>query len=358
MTEDRAMRRVKRLDEGVRLRVESEDDLWVLSQLCRPGSMVGMLSHRRDSTTGTREDGRARSAERKPMWILLDATETAFQPFTENLRIHGTIREAKIDIGSHHTHVIGIGDEVEVSREGGLPAADLSLLKESLASGRRAKAGLLVIEADEVLVFEVAAHGIRDVSQFTMRGGGKRAGDSTSVRRGFFERVAKETRLVFPDNMPLVLCGPGMAREQFEAHLRVLGAQNSIVNAATSIGGRAAANEVLAEGLADALLGEYALVRQVRAIEEGLKRISTGGAVTYGAAPIAKAAEQGAVEALVIIASMMRSDDEGPMLRWEAVASQVESSRGEVIQASEDHDAGQQLIGMGGAIALLRWKVE
>ena len=110
------MRRVKRLDEGVRLRIESEDDLWVLAQLCRPGSMVGMLSHRRDSTTGTREDGRARSAERKPMWILLDATETAFQPFTENLRIHGTIREAKIDIGSHHTHVIGVGDEVEVSR--------------------------------------------------------------------------------------------------------------------------------------------------------------------------------------------------------------------------------------------------
>ena len=71
------MRRVKRLDEGVRLRVESDDDLWVLAQLCRPGSMVGMLSHRRDSTTGTREGGRARSAERKPMWVLLDAMETA-----------------------------------------------------------------------------------------------------------------------------------------------------------------------------------------------------------------------------------------------------------------------------------------
>jgi stalled ribosome rescue protein Dom34 len=29
-----------------------------------------------------------------------------------------------------------------------------------------------------------------------------------------------------------------------------------------------------------------------------------------------------------------------------------------VIQASVDHDAGQQLIGMGGALALLRWKVD
>ena len=129
------MRRVKRLDEGVRLRVESDDDLWVLAQLCRPGSMVGMLSHRRDSTTGTREGGRARSAERKPMWVLLDAMETAFQPFTDNLRVHGTIKEAKIDIGSHHTHVIGVGDEIEISREGGLPAADLSLLKETALNG-------------------------------------------------------------------------------------------------------------------------------------------------------------------------------------------------------------------------------
>jgi protein pelota len=308
--------------------------------------------------TGTREGGRARSAERKPMWVLLDAMETAFQPFTDNLRVHGTIKEAKIDIGSHHTHVIGVGDEIEVSREGGLPAADLSLLKESLAAGRRAKAGLLVIESDEVSVFEIAAHGIRDVSQFTMRGGGKRQGDSTSVRRGFFERVAKETRLVFPDTMPLVLCGPGMSRESFEVQLRALGAQNSIINAATSIGGRSAANEVLAEGLADALLGEHALVQQIRAIEEGLKRISTEGSVTYGIDSVADAAQQGAVETLVIVASMLRSSDDSSRVRWEVIASQVEASRGSVIQSSIDHDAGQQLVGLGGAIALLRWKVE
>ena len=100
------MRRVKRLDEGLRLRVESEDDLWVLSQVCGTGCMVGMDSSRRDSTTGTKEDGRAKSAERKPMWIVLECSETAFQPFTDNLRVHGVIKEAKIDIGSHKTHVI------------------------------------------------------------------------------------------------------------------------------------------------------------------------------------------------------------------------------------------------------------
>ena len=59
-----------------------------------------------------------------------------------------------------------------------------------------------------------------------------------------------------------------MAREGFESLLRGLGAQNKIVNAPTTIGGRSAANEVQAEGLADSLLGEHAIVEQVKAIEE------------------------------------------------------------------------------------------
>ena len=352
------MRRIKRLDEGVRLRLDDENDLWTASQLCSPGTQVGMLSHRRDSTTGTQADSRAKSAERKPMWIVLEVQETAFQPFTDNLRVHGVITEAKIDIGSHHTHVINPGSEIELTREGGLSRADKSLLKEALSAGHRPKCGLLVVESDEILVFEVAAHGIRDVSQFTMRGGGKRADDSTSVRKGFFEQAAKEVQLVFPEQMPVVLCGPGMAREQFEKHLRNLGAKNQTINTATSIGGRAAANEVLSEGLADSLLGEHALVQQVRAIEEGLKRISTNGAVAFGAASIESAAGQGAIETLIIEASMLRGTEESPTAQWNSISNSVETSGGKVIQASVDHDSGQQLIGIGGAIALLRWKTE
>ena len=350
------MRRIKRLDEGVKLRVEDEDDLWVLAQICRPSNLVGMLSHRRDSTTGTKEDGRAKSAERKPMWIVLEVQETAFQSFTDNLRVHGVITEAKIDIGSHHTHVISPGDEVEITREGGLPKADLNLLKETLAAGSRAKAGLIVVESDEILIFEVTARGIRDVSQFSMRGGGKRADDSTGVRRGFSEGVAKEVRMVFPDEMPLVICGPGMAREGFEKDIRALGAKNTITNAPTSIGGRAAANEVLAEGAADSVLGEHTIVKEVRAIEEAMTRMSTEGAVAFGSVPISEAASIGAIYTLVIDASLLRTGD--GKSDWESIVSQVESSRGSVIQASVDHDAGQQLVGMGGAIALLRWKLD
>lgn len=352
------MRQIKTLEEGFRLRIESEDDLWALSQLCRPNSILGMLSHRRDSTTGTQEDGRAKSAERKPMWIVLNIEKTEFQPFTDNLRAHGIIKDANFDIGSHHTHIISPGDEVELEFPGGFIKSDLSLLKETISSGSRAKSALIVVENDEIILFEVTSHGIRDVSQFSMRGGGKRINDSSGVRRDFFEKVAKETILVFTDDMPMVICGPGLAREQFESILKSNGSKNQILNAATSIGGRSAANEVLADGLADAVLGEHALVSQIKAIEEGLKRISTNGAVAFGMNFISEAADSGAIETLAIDANLIRSPDIEVRENWESILQTTELSKGIIIQVSQEHDSAQQLLGLGGAIALLRWKMD
>ena len=352
------MRQIKTLEEGFRFRIESEDDLWALSQLCRPDSILGMLSHRRDSTTGTQEDGRAKSAERKPMWIVLDVEKTEFQPFTDNLRAHGIIRDANFDIGSHHTHIISPGDEVELEFPGGFVKSDLSLLKETISSGSRAKSALIVVENDEIILFEVTSHGIRDVSQFSMRGGGKRITDSSGVRRDFFEKVAKETIMVFSDDMPMVICGPGLAREQFESMLRSNGSKNKILNAATSIGGRSAANEVLADGLADAVLGEHALVSQIKAIEEGLKRISTNGAVAFGMKFISEAADSGAIDTLAIDANLIRSQDAEVRGNWESILQITELSKGIIIQVSQEHDSAQQLLGLGGAIALLRWKMD
>ena len=352
------MRQIKTLEEGFRLRIESEDDLWALSQLCRPDSILGMLSHRRDSTTGTQEDGRAKSAERKPMWIVLDIEKTEFQPFTDNLRAHGIIRDANFDIGSHHTHIISPGDEVELEFPGGFVKSDLSLLKETISSGSRAKSALIVVENDEIILFEVTSHGIRDVSQFSMRGGGKGITDSSGVRRDFFEKVAKETIMVFSDDMPMVICGPGLAREQFESMLRSNGSKNKILNAATSIGGRSAANEVLADGLADAVLGEHALVSQIKAIEEGLKRISTNGAVAFGMKFISEAADSGAIDTLAIDANLIRSQDAEVRGNWESILQITELSKGIIIQVSQEHDSAQQLLGLGGAIALLRWKMD
>jgi protein pelota len=347
------MQQIKRIEDGVRLRVQHEDDLWTLAQMVRPGCRVGMSGFRRDQSTGTQEGGRAKAADRKPMWIVLDAESSEFQPFTDNLRIHGIIAEAPQDKGSHHTHAVGPRDEIEITWTGGVTDADRTLLSEALKDSGRGHAVIAVVESDEIILFEIAQHGMRDVSMFTLRGGGKREAKSQEVRNAFLAGAAKDTSMIFSAEMPIIICGPGMAREQFESLLKGQGVGHQTLNIGTSIGGRAAANEVMREGTADAVLGEFAMAKQVQVIEQALERIASRGAVAYGRDAIEAAVEQGAVESLVIEAGLLRSDD-----FWARAAMQIREANGEIIQASQDHDAGEQLVSMGGALALLRWTMD
>ena len=76
------MRKLSRSDNGVKLRIDDDDDLWTLARICREGASAGMLSHRRDSTTGTQEGGRSKQAERKPLPVEVGARRTTvdFRP--------------------------------------------------------------------------------------------------------------------------------------------------------------------------------------------------------------------------------------------------------------------------------------
>jgi len=354
------MQILKRDDDLLRIRIEHEDDLWVVSQLVKGKKHAGMVSHRRDQTTGTQEmGGRAKSAERKPMWIEIDVENSEFQMFSDNLRLHGVITEAPIDKGSFHTHNVGLGDQLDMIAIGGWSSADEKLISEAVQEGGRAKIGIVVVENDEILIFQIASHGMRDLTSFTLRGGGKREKSSLDAREGFFIKAAKESAILLGKDVPIVVCGPGLARKNFEKLLRINGCEQEIMNVATNIGGRPAANEVLSEGLAEELLGETAISKQTMLIDEALKRMATDGAVAYGYDAILNAFNDGAIETLIINSDMLR--DEEAMIgneSWIVFTSRLDGTGTNLVQASNEHDAGQQLEGLGGAIALLRWKID
>ena len=342
------MRIIKREHELYRLRIECEDDLWTLARICTSGRSLGMMGERRDQTTGGIEGGRAKSAERKHMWIRLGIESNEFQTFSDTLRIHGIIEEAKFDHGSHHTHIIQVRDEIELTSVAGFPAVDHALVKESCAESGRAKVAILVVESDEAVLFEVSSRGMRDTATWTMRGGGKYTGAkiSESVSKNFYEKIAREATEQIPEGTPTILCGPGHAREKLG--VLIPGPKKLI---ATSMGGRAAANEVIRDGLAGDVLSDHALVRETALLEEAWKRMSTDGPVAYGREMIEKALSEGAIETLLISADVLRDSN------WEKVTSELSNIGANLVQCSTDHDAGEQLMGMGGAIALLRFRM-
>ena len=343
-----------------RLRVTSLDDLWVLQRLVKPGMSLGMLGERRDQTTGGDEGGRAKQAERKKMWIRLNVEHTEHQTFSDSLRVHGIIEQAQVDVGLHHTHLVELRDEVVLSSQGGFQKHDTDLLDQSISAASQNQVALLVVEGDEIILFFVTGRGLRESATWTMRGGGKR-GDvrqSQGISSGFRASVIDGLTQQLDPDMPMVICGPGKNRDNMLADLKAAGHRRQMVSIATSMGGRGAANEVLREGLAGQLLSHHHMVQEIGLLEEAWKRMSTNGAVAYGDAVIKKAANEGAVETLLISADVLRDEDltcEGES--WTAIAATVENFSGAVVQCSTDHDAGEQLLGFGGAVALLRYKV-
>ncbi|HIG03344.1 MAG TPA: hypothetical protein EYQ53_03040 [Candidatus Poseidoniales archaeon] len=354
------MQIVKREHDLWRLRIRSSDDLWTLSRLVGKGRLFAMLGERRDQTTGGVEGGRAKAAERKKMWIQLHVESTEYQTFSDILRVHGVITEAKIDKGSHHTHLVNFGDEVEISCPAGFPSPDVKLLKEAVKSGGKPRVAIAAVENDEVALYELSQHGMRDVAAWTMRGGGKYTGSAnTDVRTTFLRNIGKDMEMQLSEETPLILSGPGMARDQLMQMMRDEGATRQIASVATSIGGRSSANEVLREGLADNILCDYALVKEVKLLEDAWRRIATDGAVAYGDAELVTALEMGAIETLLITADLLRDEDARIAGKpWQSYLDQLDAIRANWIQCSTEHDAGAQLEAFGSAVALLRFKLD
>ena len=70
-----------------------------------------------------------------------------------------------------------------------------------------------------------------------------------------------------------------------------------------------------------------------------------------------RALNEGAIETLLISADLLRADGEQiDGQSWQEWSQKLAKYGGAIVQCSTDHDSGQQLLGMGGAIALLRFK--
>ena len=343
-----------------RLRVETEDDLWTLARLARNGMNLGMLGERRDQTTGGEEGGRAKAAERKKMWIRLAIESTEYQSYSEILRVHGIITEAQMDLGSYHTHNVTVLDEIELTSSSPFRTTDESLLMQAIDASHHVQVALAVVENDEVVLFYVTPRGLKESSTWTMRGGGKKVDRKSSsvVATNFRAKVIKEITESLAEQTPLILCGPGHARDVLLGELKSAGETRFMTSISTSMSGRSGANELLREGLAGSLLDQYAITKEITLLEEAWTRLSTKGAIAYGHLELLQALEEGAIETALITADLLRDDNEkiGDMT-WAKWAEGLEAIGAELVQCSTDHDSGQQLLGMGGAVALLRYKM-
>ena len=337
--------KVQRRDRGFyKLRIEHEDDLYTLNLLLEPGDHVGASTERREAQQADRL--RPERTAKKKLRLTLKLEQVEYQPFGQRLRCHGLITKAPRDMGEYHTLLLGPGDDLTLSKAHWLPHQHRWLRE---AAQPRAVALAVAVESDLLVLAELRSYGLRELKTLR-RAGSKRGGGEDQT--DFFARGVEQAAEALPAGATLVLIGPGFAKEDFAVAGRAAApevfARAAQVNAAQ--GGLAGITEALRAGSLPASVAQERLQRELAAVEALLAALAHDLG-TYGRAEVRTALEAGAVETLLLLQPETRTR------RGRRLLALAEQQRAAVVEVSPHHLGGETLAGLGGAAAVLRYRV-
>jgi protein pelota len=334
----------------VKLRVDTLDDLWHLHELARPGDVATALTWR-TAELETKGAERAGKAEKRAMTLAVRVERVEWDAFSNRLRLLGPIVEGPQDVGSYHTLVVEPGTEVALQKPRGFRAHDWERVEEAVAATQRPLVAFLAIEENEAVVALLRQYGVQRMAEVFGHQAGKQYATSRAEEEAFFEEVAMALRDYRPENAPLLVLGPGFAKERFLAWARAKqpAAVKGAAVEATGQAGMAGVHEALRRGSVERVAKDSRVARETALVERFLEALGKGGLVAYGAEEVRRALDLGAAD-VVLVADRLVRDGPGVAFLEQARAT---GAAGHVI--STLHDAGQRFDALGGVGALLRY---
>ncbi len=341
-------------DRGyLRVRVESEDDLWLLSLLIEEGDVVA---------SKTTRDVRIEGSEKKriPMVLAIRVQGMEFQPFSGRLRIKGVVVEGPDEYGlkgSHHTLSIDVGMSVDIVKKE--ERIDLKLVEKILRISRRGKGLMVALDQDEYAIALVQSQGLRYIREGYISSPSKRDPSSyEAYEKSLSELLESIKKAVNEHRVSIIAIGsPGAMAEKIAMALKNILPGARVITDSISIGGRAGVEEMLRRGTVSKILSEQAAIEAEEMIKEYIETLSREPEKTAaGLEKILIAARMNAVKKTAILETMMRGDRATREAVNEILSLSIEKGY-EVLIVPIESPAGERLRMMGGAIAILRYNL-
>jgi len=335
-------------DGEITLVPESIDDLWHLKYLIAPGDLVFALTTRK--ATASTDKLRPEKLERRPVRLGIRAESVEFHTSSSWLRVHGVI-EVGPDVASYHTLNLEPGADVSIIKR--WRPDELARIKEAVAEAKRPKVVIALIEEGEAAIGVLRQFGVETASELRAGAGKGMGGKGGDRRSEFLDEVAGEINRVAVSDSRVILAGPGFTKEDLKKRIDAAypDLRSRIVLCDATTMGVSGFQEVLRRGAIDKILEESRLALESILIEDLLREIATDGRAAYGPAEVRKAAEQGAVETLMVASDLVREPEIDELMRA------VSNSRGRVVVFSLEFEPGKRLEALGGVAAITRYRI-
>lgn len=333
----------------IKLLIENLDDLWHLYNIIEKGDLASTLTYRR--TEVAKDKIRTERAEKKRMHLSIRVEKVEFHEFSDRLRVHGIIEQGIQDIGSYHTFNLTVGDFITIVKEE-WKEHHLNQIREAVKSARMPLITLLAIEDDEATFAILRQYGVQEIARITVNIPGKQYTVKKGGKKEFYGEVLEKLRGI-SKGTPLIILGPGFAKEEFyafgkEKEPRLF--ERALIKA-TGQGGMAGVQELLKRGSISDVLVESRVAYETELVEKLLEEIAREGLYAYGVKDVENALNLGAVEKLLVTDQAIRDKRAENALK---LSKDVDTK---VVIVSTVHDAGKKLESLGGLGALLRYKI-
>ncbi len=336
----------------IKLRVETLDDLWHLQHLVEPNDIATAQTWRREREAKNKlRPGRL---EKRRVTLSIKVEGVEFHKHANRLRLMGTIVGGP-DVGKHHSFSLEPGSTLVITKT--WRPDHLDRVGEAVRASRRPRVLLVALNDVSAELALVRQYGLDEMGAISRARAGKRyAVEREANERKFFHKLAAAMNDIISREgvRAAIVAGPGFTKDAFVAFLREKYPKlvSKVRRDDVSSGGRVGLYEIVRRGLVEQVSREDRISFEMLLVERLMMEIAKGGPATYGDAEVERAASLGAVEKLLVADELLRRHRAG----IEEVLERVRRTRGQVIVVSTDHDAGKQLLALGGVAALLRFK--
>lgn len=338
----------------IKLAVETLDDLWHLQHLIELNDIVTAQTWRREREV---EDKlRPERLEKRRVTLSVKIENVEFHHHANRLRLLGTIVEGP-DTGKHHSFGLELGSVLTIAKE--WKPDHLDRIREAVRARRRPRVLLIALDDSSAEIALVRQYGLDELGGVSHHRAGKRyAAEREADEKKFFHKLAEAVNDIISREgvQTVIAAGPGFTKDEFFNFLREkfpeLSPKIRIDDA--SSGGRAGLYEIVRRGLVERVSQEDRISRETLLVEQLMMEIARGGLAAYGKAELERALSVGAVDKLLAADELLRRD----RASIDKLLEQTRKTRGEIVVVSTEHDAGKQLLSLGGVAALLRFKVK
>ena len=337
----------------IKLAVETLDDLWHLQHLVELGDTAMSSTWRREREA--KEKLRPERLEKRRVTLSIRVESVEFHKHANRLRLLGTIIEGP-DMGKHHSFSIELGSTLSLTKA--WKPDHLQRIQDAVRASRRPRVLLVALDDSSAELALVRQYGLDELGTISRARAGKRYEvEREADEKKFFHKLVEAMDEVISREgvRAAIVAGPGFTKDAFAAFLHEkspeLASKVRLDN--VSSGGRSGLYEILRRGLVEQVSREDRVSRETSLIEQLMTEIAKEGLATYGQNEVEHAASVGAIEKLLVADELLRSN----RADVEELLEEARRKRGEVVVVSTEHDAGRQLLALGGVAALLRFKV-